>query len=65
VTLSRARRLLLLVACVLGGLAAGFAGHALTGDQAWFLAVPGAVALGWLFVGDPTRCGRPGCPPGD
>jgi hypothetical protein len=43
----------------------GFAGHALTGDQTWFLVVPGAVALGWLFVGDPTRCGRPGCPPGD
>jgi hypothetical protein len=32
VTPSRARRLLLLVACVLGGLAVGFAGEALTGD---------------------------------
>ncbi len=61
----RARRFVLLAACVLGGLAVGIAGRAVSGDDAWFLALPAAVALGWLFVGDPTRCGGPGCPPRD
>jgi hypothetical protein len=63
VTPGRARRFVLLAACVLGGLAVGITGQALSGDDAWFLALPAAVALGWLFVGDPTRCGGPGCPP--
>jgi hypothetical protein len=65
VTGGRARRFVLLAACVLGGLAVGIAGRAVSGDDAWFLALPAAVALGWLFVGDPTRCGGPGCPPRD
>jgi hypothetical protein len=56
VTASTARRLLLLGACIGAGLAAGLAGYALTGEQAWFLAVPAAMAAGWMAVGDPTRC---------
>ena len=62
-TPGRAQRFLLLAACILAGLGAGIVGRALTGDDAWFLALPAAVALGWLFVGDPTRCGSPGRPP--
>lgn len=50
------RRLLLLVACVAAGLAVGQAGQALTGDPAWFLALPVIVALAWLFVADPRDC---------
>ena len=45
-TPSTARRLLLLAGCIGGGLGAGFAGYALTGEQAWFLAVPAAMAAG-------------------
>jgi hypothetical protein len=56
-----ARRLLLLVSCVGAGLIAGIAGAALTGQDEWFLAVPAAVALGWIFVGDPSRCHSPAC----
>ena len=56
-----ARRLLLLVSCVGAGLIAGIAGAALTGQDEWFLAVPAAVALGWICVGDPSRCHSPAC----
>lgn len=56
-----AKRLLLLVACVVGGLATAIAGVAFTGHDEWFLAVPAAVALGWIFVGDPSRCHSPAC----
>jgi hypothetical protein len=55
-TANTKRRVLLLAACIGGGLAAGSAGYALTGEQAWFLALPAALAAGWLVVGDPTRC---------
>ncbi|NJD24049.1 MAG: hypothetical protein FIB06_01440 [Betaproteobacteria bacterium] len=51
-----AQRLLLLAACIGGGLGAGLAGYLLTGEQAWFLALPAAMAAGWMVVGDPTRC---------
>ena len=64
VTPSIARRLLLLAGCIGGGLGAGFAGYALTGEQAWFLAVPAAMAAGWMVVGDPTRCAPPDRRPG-
>lgn len=50
--------LLLLLACI--GLLAGVVGERLTGDSAWFLAIPVAVAIGWLFVADPTACTPPG-----
>lgn len=49
-------RAALLLACVGAGAAVGAAGLWLGGSGAWFLAVPAAVALGWLFVADPTRC---------
>ena len=50
------RRLLLLVACVLGGSVIGFVGQHLTGSAQWFLAVPALVFVGWLLVANPTEC---------
>jgi len=52
------RRLVWLAICVLAGLAVGMLGHAGTGDDAWFLALPGAVVLGWLYFGRPDQCAR-------
>jgi hypothetical protein len=49
-------RLALLLACTAAGLAVGALGLWLTGSGAGFLAVPAAVAVGWLFVADPTAC---------
>jgi hypothetical protein len=50
------RRALLMLTCLLAGMAAALAAYALTGsDWAW-VAVPATVALGWLGVADPTRC---------
>ena len=52
-------RLVLLLACTAAGLAVGALGLWRGGTSAWFLAVPAAVALGWLFVADPTACTTP------
>jgi hypothetical protein len=58
------RRALLLAALFAAGSITGLAGYAATGSAWWFLAVPLAVAAGWLFVADPARCERPdGAPP--
>ncbi len=48
-----------LAACFLSGLAVGYAGEALTGHQAWYLAIPAILAVGWLFLADPTKCEPP------
>jgi hypothetical protein len=53
------RRLALLGVCLLGGAVVGSIGWLLSGAQAWWLAVPAAVAAGWWFVADPTQCERP------
>ncbi len=53
------RRLAWLLACVALGLGAGFAGLLLTGNQAWFLALPVALVAGWLVLADPTQCQPP------
>jgi hypothetical protein len=49
-------RLFWLLACVALGLGAGYAGFHLTGNQAWFLALPAALVAGWFVVADPTKC---------
>ena len=49
-------RLLLLLACLALGTAIGFVGYWFSGAQDWFLAIPGAVAAGWLFVANPEAC---------
>jgi hypothetical protein len=46
----------LLLACLAIGGGIGAAGWLLTGGTGWFLALPVVIALGWLFVADPTRC---------
>lgn len=53
------RRFVLLLVCVALGLVVALAGVYLTGSSTWFVAVPAAVAIGWLFVADPTRCEPP------
>ncbi len=57
------RRLLLLLACVVAGLIIGVIGQHMTAQEAWFLAVPVCIALGWLFVANPDECISPHCPP--
>ena len=53
------QRLAWLLACVLAGLAAGALGNWLWPDPAWYLALPGFVALGWLYFADPSACEAP------
>ena len=45
-----------LIACVL---AIGAIGDTLTGSQYWYLSIPAILAIGWLFLADPTRCEPP------
>lgn len=52
-------RLALLLACLAAGVGVAWLGQALWPSQAWWLAVPAALALGWLGVADPTRCRPP------
>ena len=50
------RRGLLLVLCLaLGGLI-GFIGAQVSGSDWWYVAIPGAVAAGWLRVANPENC---------
>jgi uncharacterized membrane protein YoaK (UPF0700 family) len=56
------RRLVLLLACLAAGAAVGAWGSAWSGSAAWWLAIPVALGIGWLFVADPTQCVPP---PGD
>lgn len=51
-----ARRIALLVGCLALGGVIGFVGERLTGDAAWFLAIPVCMAVGWFAVADPTSC---------
>ncbi|HEY0857147.1 MAG TPA: hypothetical protein VGE16_08825 [Albitalea sp.] len=53
-----------LLVCVALGLAVALAGVFISGHPMWYVAVPAAVALGWLFVADPTACERPAPPVG-
>lgn len=38
------------------GLALGATGAWATGSQAWYLALPAALAAGWLFLANPAAC---------
>lgn len=51
-----AARLALLSALLAGGLAVAGLGVWATDNPFWWLAVPAAVAIGWMFVADPTAC---------
>jgi len=50
------RRVAGLVALAAAGVAVGVVGSGLTGSAAWFLAIPLAIAAGWLAGADPTQC---------
>lgn len=52
-------RIWLLVVLLAAGIAVGTWGHAATGSQWWFLAIPAAIAAGWLRVGTPDKCTPP------
>lgn len=57
--LSTRRRLALFVAALATGVGTGVAGYAVTGSEAWFLAIPVALAVPWWFLADPTSCTAP------
>lgn len=50
------RRFLLLLSCLALGIVVGMVGYHFTGKQAWFLAIPGVLALVWLFIANPSEC---------
>lgn len=50
------RRLKLLILCLALGVLVALTGQAVAVSPWWWLAVPVAVAAGWLLVADPTRC---------
>lgn len=52
-------RLVWLLACVFTGLGVAIIGNLLSESPAWYVAVPAAIAVGWLFLADPTECERP------
>ena len=49
-------RALALLAVLATGATLGAASAWLTGSQYWFLAIPGALAVGWLFLANPLAC---------
>jgi hypothetical protein len=53
---TRVKRALLLLCCFAVGCGVALGGWLFSGSQLWFLAVPAVVAIGWLFVADPSRC---------
>lgn len=57
------KRLAGLLACAALGVALALAGVFFAGSQWWYLAIPAVVAVGWLFVADPTQCDPPARPP--
>lgn len=54
----RERAASLLAVAVVGALLAA-AGNWLVGGDAWVLAVPASVAVGWLFLANPENCRPP------
>jgi len=59
------RRAVLFVVCLLLGCVVGFVGDAASGSPWWYLAIPGAIAAGWLAVANPESCvARTGQDPG-
>jgi len=47
------------LACVLAGLVIAVIGSSLSGDPLWHVAIPAMIAVGWLFLADPTQCEPP------
>ncbi len=53
------QRVRLLAMCLALGTLVAVLGQALVASAAWWLAIPVALAAGWLLVADPTRCMPP------
>ncbi|HWA37724.1 MAG TPA: hypothetical protein VG873_07665 [Burkholderiales bacterium] len=51
-----ALRIRLLIAVLAVGALVAASGIWLTGSQYWLLAIPAALAAGWLFVANPLAC---------
>jgi hypothetical protein len=56
IVLSTRLRLALLLSTFGLGLGVALVGYRITGQEAWFLAIPSAIAAVWLLVADPRRC---------
>ena len=54
------RRIAWLAACVGAGALVGVVGSRVSGDPVWLVAIPAAIAVGWLFVANPAECEPPG-----
>jgi hypothetical protein len=52
------RRALLLVGCLGLGSVVGAIGTQASGSDWWYVAIPAAVAMGWLLVANPVRADR-------
>lgn len=50
------RRLFWLLACTALGLGTGLLGNYFTADPRWFMALPAALTIGWLFFANPDEC---------
>lgn len=50
------RRLFWLLICTTLGLGIGLLGNYLAANPRWFLALPAAIAIGWLFFANPEAC---------
>lgn len=50
------RRVALFVICLVLGAAVGVVGFMVSGSQWWYVAIPGALAAGWLTVANPEHC---------
>lgn len=53
------KRLVWLSVCVFAGLVIAIIGNSLSGSAVWYVAIPAVVAVGWLFLANPTECEPP------
>lgn len=56
---SARNRLIWFFVCLSAGAVAGMSGAWFTGNPYWYLAIPAALALGWLWVANPDECTPP------
>ncbi len=48
-----------MLACIFAGSIIAIIGSSLSDSSVWYVAIPAVVAVGWLFVADPTECAAP------
>ena len=54
--ISTLKRLACLLVCVGVGALVGILGSTFTGSTYWYIAIPAAVAVGWMFLANPSAC---------